>query len=292
MPNASLLARLPVEIIRDILEIAAWSDQATAAMLDRVSRTVRNWIGPILYHTVILHSPDAFIGFLELLRVVPLYATGITRDAAFYTQSVQYLSIANVRLPSHLIEPLEKICGNVKTLETDHHFVLPTDTRMCPRQLITSSISLISINFTDTIFYSNLTHLWFTVPCPLAVLAYPQQLVCLGLSLRTADLWLHAWLDSILSMARLQLLVVNLIEGHHYLSTVIREREDLSPDTVWRDIMNDHIDERIVIRQASTYLEDPAISRHTGESLWSQAVREGLRHPKFRSRPPIQYPDP
>lgn len=50
MANESPLSQLPVEVVRDILEMAARDDLATAATLDRVSRTVREWIGPVLYN--------------------------------------------------------------------------------------------------------------------------------------------------------------------------------------------------------------------------------------------------
>ncbi|KAI0331376.1 hypothetical protein GY45DRAFT_1322423 [Cubamyces sp. BRFM 1775] len=54
--SPSLHHALPVEVIRTVLEWAAGSDKASGAKLCRLCSTVRLWLLPVLYDTVILSS--------------------------------------------------------------------------------------------------------------------------------------------------------------------------------------------------------------------------------------------
>jgi hypothetical protein len=285
MPDESPLALLPVEIVRDILEIAARSDIATAATLEHVSQTVRRWIGPILYQTVLLRTPDSFISFVEMLRSVPAVATGITRDMAFYRQSIQQMAIGrSIRLPPNYMEPLVPICGDVKTLELERCFILGPELKLQPRQLITSSLSKM---FSKSWLLSRVTHLWLNSPQPLASFPCPETLICLAIPLRVAEQNQVAF-QEILALPNLKLFVINLMPRAHALSTRIDNTPELSPSEVWNSIWKERCDSRIVIRQSD---EEAWVSCRSEESPWRRAIREGLRHPNFHDSPPIDIPE-
>jgi len=286
MPDESPLALLPVELIRDILEIAARSHSPTAATLERVSQIVRQWIGPIRYHTVDLHTASAFIGFVEMLRSVPPVATGITRDIAFYRQSIQQMSIKrSISLPSNYMEYLVPICGDVKTLELERCFIVDPELKLQPRQLITS---MITNSFSKSWLLSRVTHLWLNSPQTLSSFPHPETLTCLAIPLRVAEQHEIAF-QEILALPNLKLFVINLIPRRHALSTKVDDTPELSPSEVWNIIWKEACDSRIVIRQSD---EEACISRRSEESIWKRAVREGLRHPNFHNSSPIDIPDP
>ncbi|KAF8511001.1 hypothetical protein BU17DRAFT_97599 [Hysterangium stoloniferum] len=54
--STSILSLLPVEIVREILEVSARDSGQTAARLVQVSSLVRCWILPILYETIIIEN--------------------------------------------------------------------------------------------------------------------------------------------------------------------------------------------------------------------------------------------
>jgi hypothetical protein len=286
MPDESPLALLPVEIVRDILEIAARSDRPTAATLERVSQTVRQWIGPILYQAVLLRTADSFVSFVEMLRDVPAVATGIIRDMAFYQQSIQRMSIrGGVFLPESYMEYLVPICGDVKTLEIERCSIIGAKLKFQPRQLIAS---MLTNKFSQSWLLSRVTHLWLNSPQLLISLPCPETVICLAIPLRIAEKNQVAF-QAILELPNLKLFVINLMPRAHALSTRIDNTPELSPAEVWNNIWKEQCDSRIFIQQADA---EAWVCGRAEESLWRRAMREGLRHPDFRNSPPIDIPDP
>ncbi|KAF8909188.1 hypothetical protein CPB85DRAFT_754871 [Mucidula mucida] len=89
---------IPTDIARLILETAAWKDDKTAYTLVFVSKVVRQWIDPILYHSVTLSTSKQLAAFRDSI---------ISRcDAAFFSRAVK----------RHCIGDL-----SIGTLETRHH---------------------------------------------------------------------------------------------------------------------------------------------------------------------------
>ncbi|KAF9026309.1 hypothetical protein BDZ89DRAFT_1134884 [Hymenopellis radicata] len=82
---------LPLDVARLLLEAAAWSDRlSTARNLTLVSKDVRQWIDPILHHTVALDTPVKLYAFA---------ATVIARnDPDFFRRTVKALTIGNLEL--------------------------------------------------------------------------------------------------------------------------------------------------------------------------------------------------
>ncbi|VDB95272.1 unnamed protein product [Peniophora sp. CBMAI 1063] len=70
-------AALPVELVRDILELAAEGDLATSTTLTRVNRAVKSWIEPALYETVVLESASALSSFSAVLEQRPRLAAHV-----------------------------------------------------------------------------------------------------------------------------------------------------------------------------------------------------------------------
>ncbi|KIY66210.1 hypothetical protein CYLTODRAFT_491676 [Cylindrobasidium torrendii FP15055 ss-10] len=48
----SKLSELPIDVVRSILEEAAWTSRQNARELAQLSRAVKAWVDPVLYHTV------------------------------------------------------------------------------------------------------------------------------------------------------------------------------------------------------------------------------------------------
>ncbi|KAF9026294.1 hypothetical protein BDZ89DRAFT_1067643 [Hymenopellis radicata] len=82
---------VPLDVARLVLEEAAWSDRFTTARnLTLVSKDVRQWIDPILHHTVALDTPTKLYVFA---------ATVIARnDPEFFGRTVKVLTIGNLEL--------------------------------------------------------------------------------------------------------------------------------------------------------------------------------------------------
>ncbi|KAF9026310.1 hypothetical protein BDZ89DRAFT_1067659 [Hymenopellis radicata] len=78
---------LPADVAQYLLEKAAWEDACTAEALTRVSKIVRQWIDPILYHTVTLHTVPQLMGFAESISA--------RNDSAFFARSVKILRLGD-----------------------------------------------------------------------------------------------------------------------------------------------------------------------------------------------------
>ncbi|KZV70699.1 hypothetical protein PENSPDRAFT_651284 [Peniophora sp. CONT] len=73
----SPFAALPVELVRDILELAADGDLSTSVTLSRVNRAVKYWTEPSLYETVVLESASALSSFAAVLQRRPPIAAHV-----------------------------------------------------------------------------------------------------------------------------------------------------------------------------------------------------------------------
>ncbi|KAF9026300.1 hypothetical protein BDZ89DRAFT_1161299 [Hymenopellis radicata] len=78
---------LPTDVAQSLLETAAWEDACTAEALTRVSKMVRQWIDPILYHTVTLRTVSQLIQFHQSIM--------LRNDSAFFARSVKLLRLGD-----------------------------------------------------------------------------------------------------------------------------------------------------------------------------------------------------
>ncbi|KAF8992139.1 hypothetical protein BDZ89DRAFT_1086358 [Hymenopellis radicata] len=76
---------LPIDVARYLLETAAWEDPCTAQALTRISKVVRQWIDPILYHTVTLHTLPQLSDFTISISA--------RNSPAFFARSVKILRL-------------------------------------------------------------------------------------------------------------------------------------------------------------------------------------------------------
>ncbi|KAF9026307.1 hypothetical protein BDZ89DRAFT_1067654, partial [Hymenopellis radicata] len=82
---------LPVHVARLLIEVAAWSNRPTTARnLVLVSKTVRQWIDPILHHTIVLDTEPKFYAFVA--------AVASRKDPDFFRRNVRVLAIGNFEL--------------------------------------------------------------------------------------------------------------------------------------------------------------------------------------------------
>ncbi|KAF9026306.1 hypothetical protein BDZ89DRAFT_1067653 [Hymenopellis radicata] len=76
---------LPTDVARSMIEAAAWNDICTAQSLTCVSKIVRQWIDPILHHTVVIQTSSKLEKFRQSI---------ISRNnAVFFARHVKILRI-------------------------------------------------------------------------------------------------------------------------------------------------------------------------------------------------------
>ncbi|TFK54439.1 hypothetical protein OE88DRAFT_1655102 [Heliocybe sulcata] len=96
----------PVEILRDIFELAAEDDRRSALALQLVSSWVRQWSDPIIYHTVVLETNTALQSFLSAIS---------RKSTEFIESSVKHLGIFAMGPIQH-IDKVISACSGVKSL--------------------------------------------------------------------------------------------------------------------------------------------------------------------------------
>ncbi|KAH9948553.1 hypothetical protein B0H21DRAFT_777793 [Amylocystis lapponica] len=113
-----VFSNLPVELLRDIFEHAAFSDRATARALTRVSSTVRRWTDPVLFHTVVLSTARDLRAFLTAIDNKP---------SEFVRMRVKHLGIFALG-PVQSIDRVISACTGVRSLACG--FSLPSYKQM------------------------------------------------------------------------------------------------------------------------------------------------------------------
>ena len=302
-----LLDKLPVEIVRDIFEFAAWSDKRTAIVLDRVNRTVHGWMNRPIYEEVILHDPYSLVTFSEVIRQVPsnphtpevspplgyspgLYARplSIARDFAFFRDTVKYLSVMQVNIPFHHIRNIFIVCVGVRVLEIDNPYLPFPRTTMQPSELILGGIKP---DIFDSLMFQNVTHLWLssTSPAITGILEYPPQLVYIAIPLRVPSGGWHqrrhvedeARLLKAMALTSVKLIIINIEKGYIYLTTKSQYSVPPRAEEVWRNVLYHIQDSRLLVRVPKDLAKEPELARKQGTSVWDRAIRDGIRHPVF-----------
>ncbi|KIY73122.1 hypothetical protein CYLTODRAFT_342910 [Cylindrobasidium torrendii FP15055 ss-10] len=110
--TTSLLASLPQDIAREIFEFAAYSDRQCAMDLTLVSKDVRLWTLPVLYHTVRLSSTRAVTRFLE--AITPSNKSTLTPYCPLHRR-VKHLGIFALG-PLDAIQRILTLCTDVQNL--------------------------------------------------------------------------------------------------------------------------------------------------------------------------------
>ena len=304
---ANYLLKLPVEIVRDVFEFAAWSDKRTATALDRVSRTVHKWMNRPIYEEVILHDALSLVAFSELIRQAPgiphspespppsenfpeLHARplSIARDFAFFRDTVKYLSVMHVNIPFHYVRNIWKACIGVRILEIDNPYLPFPPTTMQPSELILGSIK-------PDIFigqmFRNVTRLWLATASPTItrIVEYPLQLEYIAIPLRVTSGGMHrrthvedeARLLTAMALTTVELIVINIEKDYTYLTTKPQDWRPPRAEEVWRDVLYQIQDSRLLVRVPKELAKEPELARKQGISVWDRAIRDGMRRPGF-----------
>jgi hypothetical protein len=302
-----LLDKLPVEIVRDVFEFAAWSDKRTAIALDRVNRTVHGWMKRPIYEEVILHDPYSLVTFSEVIRQAPgiphssespsppghfpelhVRPLPIARDFAFFRDTVKYLSIMQVNIPFHHVRNIFIVCVGIRVLEIDNPYLPFPPTTMQPSELILGGIKP---DIFDSQMFRNVTHLWLssTSPAITGILEYPPQLVYIAIPLRVPSgggyqrrrVEDEARLLKAMALTSVKLIVINIEKGYIFLTTKLQYSVPPRADEVWRDVLYHIQDSRLLVRVPKDLAKEPELARKQGLSVWDRAIRDGMRHPMF-----------
>ena len=301
------LLEMPVEIVRDVFEFAAWSDKRTAIALDRVNRTLHGWMSRPIYEEVVLHEPYSLVTFSEVLRQAPgiphssespcppeyfpgLHARplSIARDFTFFRDTVKYLSVMYVNIPFHNVQNIFTACTGVRALEIDNPYLPFPPTTMRPSELILGGIK--PDIFVGPMF-RNVTRLWLssTSPAITGILEYPPQLVCIAIPLRVTSGGGHrrkhegdeTRLRTAMTLTSVKLIIINIEKGYIYLTTKPQYLAPPGAEEVWRDVLYHIQDSRLLVRVPQDLTKEPELARKQGISVWDRAILDGTRHPVF-----------
>ena len=301
------LLEMPVEIVRDVFEFAAWSDKQTAIALDRVNRTLHGWMSRPIYEEIVLHEPYSLVTFSEVIRQAPgiphssespcppeyfpglhARALSIARDFAFFRDTVKYLSVMNVNIPFHNVQNIFITCTGIRVLEIDNPYLPFPSTTMQPSELILGGIK-------PDIFvrpmFRNVIRLWLstTIPAITGILEYPPQLVSIAIPLRVASGGSHrrknefdeTHLRTVMTLPSVKLIIINIVKGYIYLTTNPRYLAAPGAEEVWRDFLYHIQDSRLLVRVPKDLTKEPELARKQGISVWDRAMLDGTRHPMF-----------
>ncbi|KAE9411435.1 hypothetical protein BT96DRAFT_12216 [Gymnopus androsaceus JB14] len=106
---------LPTELVRDILEFAAFSCRATSLTLTLVSSFVRLWTLPSVYNTVVLRTSGDVKSFLQSISSLSTSNHSKLIPNVTPTQHVKHLAIFALG-PLQSIEQIIAQCPNVSSL--------------------------------------------------------------------------------------------------------------------------------------------------------------------------------
>ncbi|KAF9018696.1 hypothetical protein BDZ89DRAFT_1165034 [Hymenopellis radicata] len=100
---------LSIDVLRHLLEATALDDRKIALTLVLLSKTVREWIDPIIYRRAVL-TMENILKFERTVRV--------RNDVAFFARNVRVLSLAITRSPEYAqaAAHILSICTGVKSL--------------------------------------------------------------------------------------------------------------------------------------------------------------------------------
>ncbi|KAI0058086.1 hypothetical protein BV25DRAFT_1830442 [Artomyces pyxidatus] len=268
-----VVPRCPVEIVREIFEIAAQTDLHTSCSLSLVCSASRAWTEPILYETVILESARALRAFALAIA---------TKPAGFVARRVRHLGIFAPG-PFPAIHRVLAACAGVTSFACG--FSLPHYIKQyhgAAPGLLPREQHLLGLSCRDgwdpSVLGRGLTHLRMHLnpsswdPTRLADLAQFQALTHLAIVYRQSD-GLHALLPMLRSVLGavpgLQLLLVQVLGARlpSGSTTLVDDLNQLASHELH--------DLRLVAEAApfSTSRQWESASRG-GVSIWSEAERQ------------------
>ncbi|KAG8797312.1 hypothetical protein FRC17_007785 [Serendipita sp. 399] len=280
-----MLPELPAEILYLIFEFAACNEAATASSIDRLNHSWRTRTGSLLHHTVVLHTAQALIGFIESIRSAPITPEGIRRPRQFYADTVRYMSILHVRVPYHYIQVIYEYCTGITTLEVDAWAATPhRDKSLRIRDLLIPYFPADEAYLRSSVF-TELTHLWITQPVLSDQMptTFPPKLEYLAVPFRALELqkfgrtqWFRH-LDTYIP--NLRLMIINFIETYQYITTISHDDGSFCHDKTWGIFLSAVQDPRILMRLVKgPYRLEARRAREKGISLWDLAIQEGVPH--------------
>ncbi|KII92593.1 hypothetical protein PLICRDRAFT_477841 [Plicaturopsis crispa FD-325 SS-3] len=257
--KVTIFAQLPIEIMRDVFELAAWTSTPAALRLSLVSTWVKRWAAPSLYHTVILRTSHALDSFLlalqhtdnpsQLVRYIGIFALGPLRSIDRVLAACSGVESVACGFTMSRMHPIFSLRTVLRSQE--QHFLGLSCRDGLDLRIVDPSVRRLRVCVADALDYSSilaalpeLTH--FAVWCRRKLLFYILE--TLQAMLKSHDL------------SHLQVLVVQVCGA-----SKIVESEDWSPIPS---------DPRLVVESApssATVEWENAAKR--GETVWDAAER-------------------
>ncbi|THV04774.1 hypothetical protein K435DRAFT_648876 [Dendrothele bispora CBS 962.96] len=225
---------LPVELGRDILEIAARTHHRNALNLALVSRQISEWIRPVIYEMVTLGSSDAIL-FIRTMDSTP---------ASFFARNVRVLCLTVSTRPADAFRILQT-CTGVTSLAcwVDFHRVAPRVPFQVPlaqlplRRLSVEIGQFMELPLPHCLWLTTLTHLnlifWVrhgSIEVP-GLELFPS-LTHLSISLRGSDVD-ETSLIGLLSAGRFLRILCIVLDEHEYEHIGDRDTTVIDPRIVY-----------------------------------------------------------
>ncbi|KAF9030081.1 hypothetical protein BDZ89DRAFT_1159476 [Hymenopellis radicata] len=145
---------LPVDIARNILETAAIISWRDASRLVLVSKAVRAWIDPILYHTILIYFADGCATFANTIRS--------RNDPSFFARHVKRLCVHDDIYNAQDLRCLLDVLTGLHCLAwwCDTNNLLPyINTSLASTRYLSMMTELDSPLTVETLLPRNITHL-------------------------------------------------------------------------------------------------------------------------------------
>ncbi|KAL1658752.1 hypothetical protein GGF50DRAFT_108301 [Schizophyllum commune] len=106
--NVVPFPQVPTEILRDIVDVAAASSPKTAAALTLTASHVREWVLPMMYHTVVLSTSPSITKFLAAVSSTHVPPTSRLRPRAPLPDLVRNLAILALGPVDSIVNIIER----------------------------------------------------------------------------------------------------------------------------------------------------------------------------------------
>jgi len=81
-----------------------------------------------------------------------------------------------------------------------------------------------------------------------------------------------------MAVTTVKLIIINIEKDYTYLTT--RQQDWVPPraEEVWRDVLYQIQDSRLLVRVPKELSKEPELARKQGVSIWDRAIRDGMRY--------------
>jgi hypothetical protein len=202
---------LPVELVRCLLEVTAQEDKPTSLALAHVSRTVQQWIRPIIYHTVVLVSENQIHFFRRTLQGPNTILGAIVRRL-FIKDEVNYHDRGAIAEVIRDCTQLEYLVTDVDLSDSNAMDIISSSSVAPWHAMLTDTESSLRVPPLGYALLRNVTHLYVDLLKDIEPFQFLPHLTHLGLGC-WGDKEMPDYIPRITSLLSLPSIVVILLHA-------------------------------------------------------------------------------